>query len=154
MVKKPTYEELEQRIKELEIKSVREQAEKTLGESDLKLKEKAMRESEERYRTLTERTSDWIWEVDRNGIYTYSSPKVKDLLGYDTDEVVGKTFDRIREIQPEIPVMLSSGYAVNGQAGKIMRRGCNGFIQKPFNIFEFSKQVRKILDEAKKLIQQ
>ena len=149
MVKKPTYEELEQRIKELEIKFVREQAEKTPGESDLKLKENALRESEERYRTLTERTSDWIWEVDRNGIYTYSSPKVKDLLGYDTDEVVGKTFDRIREIQSEIPVMLSSGYAVNGQAEKIMRRGCNGFIQKPFSIFEFSKQVRKILDEAK-----
>jgi CheY-like chemotaxis protein len=66
----------------------------------------------------------------------------------------GKTFDRIREIQPEIPVILSSGYAINGQAEEIMRRGCNGFIQKPFNISEFSKQVRKILDEAKKLIQQ
>jgi len=65
----------------------------------------------------------------------------------------GKTFDRIREIQPQIPVMLSSGYAINGQAEEIMRRGCNGFIQKPFNISEFSKQVRKILDEAKNLIQ-
>jgi CheY-like chemotaxis protein len=65
----------------------------------------------------------------------------------------GKTFDRIREIQPEIPVMLSSGYAIDGQADEIMRRGCNGFIQKPFNISEFSKQVRKILDEAKHLIQ-
>jgi PAS domain S-box-containing protein len=61
----------------------------------------------------------------------------------------GKTFDRIREIQPEIPVMLSSGYAINGQANEIMRRGCNGFIQKPFNISEFSKQVRRILDETK-----
>jgi len=65
----------------------------------------------------------------------------------------GKTFDQIREIQPEIPVMLSSGYALNSQADEIMRRGCNGFIQKPFNISEFSKKVRKILDEAKKLIQ-
>jgi CheY-like chemotaxis protein len=63
----------------------------------------------------------------------------------------GKTFDRIREIQPEIPVMLSSGYAISGQAEEIMRRGCNGFIQKPFNIFKFSKQVRKILDEANEL---
>jgi len=58
----------------------------------------------------------------------------------------GKTFDRIRGIQPDIPVMLSSGYAINGQADEIMRRGCNGFIQKPFNIYELSKQVRKILD--------
>jgi two-component system cell cycle sensor histidine kinase/response regulator CckA len=61
----------------------------------------------------------------------------------------GKTFDRIREIQPVMPVMLSSGYAINGQANEIMRRGCNGFIQKPFNLFELSKQVRKILDERK-----
>jgi len=64
----------------------------------------------------------------------------------------GKTFDRIREIKPDLPVMLSSGYAINGQANEIMSRGCNGFIQKPFNISEFSKQVRKILDEAKDLI--
>jgi PAS domain S-box-containing protein len=59
----------------------------------------------------------------------------------------GKTFDRIREIQPKMPVMLSSGYAINGQANEIMRRGCNGFIQKPFNLYELSRQVRKILDE-------
>jgi DNA-binding NtrC family response regulator len=60
-----------------------------------------------------------------------------------------KVFDHIREIRPQIPVMLSSGYAINGQADEIMRRGCNGFIQKPFNISELSQKVRTILDEAK-----
>ena len=40
----------------------------------------------------------------------------------------GKTFDRIREINAEIPVILSSGYTINDQASAIMRRGCNGFI--------------------------
>jgi PAS domain S-box-containing protein len=59
------------------------------------------------------------------------------------------TFERIREIQPEMPVMISSGYAFNGVATKIMSRGGNGFIQKPFNIFELSQKIRKILDEAK-----
>ncbi len=61
----------------------------------------------------------------------------------------GKAFDRIREIQPAMPVILSSGYSLNGQANDIMQRGCNGFIQKPFNISELSQKVRKILDEAK-----
>ncbi len=61
----------------------------------------------------------------------------------------GKTFDRIREIQSLMPVLLSSGYAISGQADEIMRRGCNGFIQKPFNIFELSQLVRKLLDEGK-----
>jgi two-component system, cell cycle sensor histidine kinase and response regulator CckA len=58
------------------------------------------------------------------------------------------TFDRIREIQPDMPVLLSSGYAINGNADKIMRKGCNGFIQKPYNISELSQKTRKVLDEA------
>ncbi len=50
-----------------------------------------LKESEDRFRSLVEGTSDWIWEVDANGVYTYASPKVKDLLGYDPEEVIGKT---------------------------------------------------------------
>ena len=61
----------------------------------------------------------------------------------------GSTFDHIRQILPNVPVILSSGYAINGQADKIMRRGCNGFIQKPYNISEFSRKIRKVLDEVR-----
>jgi len=53
--------------------------------------EDALRESQERFRSLVETTSAWIWEVDKNGVYTYVSPKVKDLLGYTPEEVIGKT---------------------------------------------------------------
>ena len=34
------------------------------------------------YRDLVEVTSDWAWQVDPEGRYTYSNPKVYDLLGY------------------------------------------------------------------------
>jgi two-component system, cell cycle sensor histidine kinase and response regulator CckA len=61
----------------------------------------------------------------------------------------GKAFDRIRDLRPEIPVVLSSGYAVNGQATKILERGCDGFIQKPFNMSELSQKIRQVLGEAK-----
>ena len=61
----------------------------------------------------------------------------------------GKVFDQIRKMQPRIPVLLSSGYAINGLATEILNRGCNGFIQKPFNISELSKKVHEVLDEAK-----
>ena len=53
--------------------------------------EKHTRESEQRFRDLTESTSDWVWEVDREGVYTYCSPKVTELLGYEPKEIIGKT---------------------------------------------------------------
>jgi len=51
----------------------------------------ALKKSEQRFRSLVEVTSDWVWEIDKNGVYTYTSPKVKDLLGYEPEEIIGKT---------------------------------------------------------------
>ncbi|UCD83224.1 MAG: PAS domain S-box protein [Deltaproteobacteria bacterium] len=63
-----------------------------IGGAIIRLKaEEALRVSEQRFRDLTESTSDWIWEVDARGVYTYASPKLKDLLGYEPEEVIGKT---------------------------------------------------------------
>jgi len=61
----------------------------------------------------------------------------------------GKVFEKIRETKPAVPVILSSGYAVDGQATEIMNKGCNGFIQKPFNLSELSQKIRQILDTTK-----
>ncbi|MDX9788210.1 MAG: cache domain-containing protein [Desulfobacterales bacterium] len=49
---------------------------------------KSLEESKERFRNLLETTSDWIWETDRKGRYTYSSPHVETLLGYRLEEVI------------------------------------------------------------------
>lgn len=60
--------------------------------------EEELRKSEERYRALVETTSDWVWEVDQNSRYTYVSPKVKDILGYTPQEMIGHTpFEFMRE---------------------------------------------------------
>lgn len=57
----------------------------------------------------------------------------------------GETYDRLKEIDPDIKVLLSSGYSINGQATKILRRGCDGFIQKPFNMNQLAEKVQRIL---------
>lgn len=72
----------------------------------MKAKE-AIRAEEERFRNIVETTNDMIWEVDVNGVYTYVSPQVRSILGYEPEELIGKTpFDlmpddealRVREI--------------------------------------------------------
>ena len=58
----------------------------------------------------------------------------------------GETFDRLKEINPDVKVILSSGYSLNGQAIRIMERGCHTFIQKPFTLLSLSQKVRDVLD--------
>jgi len=57
-----------------------------------------------------------------------------------------ETFNRLREINPGVRVLLSSGYSLNGEAQHIMDRGCNGFLQKPFQIEKLSQKVREMLE--------
>jgi len=57
----------------------------------------------------------------------------------------GAVFDRIRAMNPEAAVLLSSGYSLNGQALEILKRGCRGFIQKPFNLEQLGQKIREIL---------
>jgi PAS domain S-box-containing protein len=56
-----------------------------------KLRLEAIRQNEERYRQLLETSFDWIWEVDATGRYTFASDRVRDLLGYTPDEIIGRT---------------------------------------------------------------
>ena len=58
----------------------------------------------------------------------------------------GETFERLKEINPAVKVILSSGYSMNGQAVEILDRGCKGFIQKPFNVQELSLKIREVIE--------
>ena len=57
-----------------------------------------------------------------------------------------RVFEGLKAINPHVPVLLSSGYSINGQAMDILRRGCRGFIQKPFTIKELALKLREVLN--------
>lgn len=78
-----------------------------------------LRQSEERFRQLVESTSDWIWEIDRDGRYRYASPQVELILGYAPEEIVGRTpFEMMPDDEAErvIPIfkeLIRTGSPIN-----------------------------------------
>jgi PAS domain S-box-containing protein len=59
----------------------------------------------------------------------------------------GEVYERLKEIDLHVKVLLSSGYSINGQAAEILNRGCDGFIQKPFKLNELSIKLREIISK-------
>lgn len=57
----------------------------------------------------------------------------------------GETFDRLKQVDGEVRVLLSSGYNIDGEAEEILDRGCNGFIQKPFRLSDLSTTVDALM---------
>jgi len=58
--------------------------------TDRKLSDEALKRSELRFKQISEHSGEWIWEVDSDGLYTFSSPVVKEILGYDAEEIINK----------------------------------------------------------------
>jgi len=58
----------------------------------------------------------------------------------------GEVYDRLKRVDPGVRVLLSSGYSINGQASEILERGCDDFIQKPFDLTTLSQKVKGILN--------
>ncbi len=87
----------------------------------------------------------------KDAIETYQKKKtpidlvILDMIMPDMDG--GETYKRLKEINPDIKVLLSSGYSIDDQAAGILKRGCDGFIHKPFNIMDLSIKIREILDK-------
>jgi PAS domain S-box-containing protein len=71
-----------------------------------------------------------------------------DLVALDMimPEMSGKeTYARLKEIDPDVKVLLVSGYSLNKQVKELIDLGCNGFIQKPFDILQLSQKIREVL---------
>jgi CheY-like chemotaxis protein len=97
------------------------------------------------YRVLTAKSGEEAFDI-----YVHFQDRI-DLVILDMimpDLNGGETYNRLKKRDPGVKVLLSSGYSIEGEAKEILGRGCNGFIQKPFNIHVLSQRLRKILDQT------
>ncbi len=54
-----------------------------------------LEESRQRFHDFAAASSDWLWETDRNGVFTYVSPSVSESLGYAAADLVGRTLEQV-----------------------------------------------------------
>ncbi|HMK46333.1 MAG TPA: PAS domain-containing sensor histidine kinase [Methanocella sp.] len=89
--------------------------------TERKRSENTLRKSEEKYRNLVENLYDWVWEIDRNTVFIYSSPRVVVLLAYSPQEIVGMSLydlmkpaetNRIKELLEGVVSQQRPFYAV------------------------------------------
>ena len=62
------------------------------------------------------------------------------------DMEAADTVDELLAINPAIKVLLSSGYGADQQVSELLNRGCDGFIQKPFNMQSLSDKIEEIIN--------
>ncbi|RPI79767.1 MAG: PAS domain S-box protein [Desulfobacteraceae bacterium] len=57
-----------------------------------------------------------------------------------------EVYKHLKKLRPDVKILLASGYSLNSQAFQLLKKGCQGFIQKPFTIQNLSQKIREILD--------
>jgi len=119
--------------------------------SERKRTEAALRQSEERFRQVAETVSDFIWEVDVDGLYTYTSPSVEKILGYTPDELVGKMhfYDLFL---PELREQLKNAAFGAFKARQRFQAFPNSNLTKSGRIVYLETSGMPILDEAGRLL--
>jgi PAS domain S-box-containing protein len=97
------------------------------------------------YDVLIARSGKEAVEIVSKTLNSLSAPNLAIIDMIMPDMGGGETYDRIKKINPNIQVLLSSGYSIDGEAANILKRGCNGFIQKPFSIDQLSDKIKEVL---------
>ena len=60
----------------------------------------------------------------------------------------GEVYDRMRDIKPDVKAVLATGYSIDGEATRILKRGCDGVFQKPFSIDRLSRMIHGVLQST------
>jgi len=119
--------------------------------TERKRAEQELRQSEERFRQVAESVGDFIWEVDANGLYRYTSPAVVKILGYTPDELIGKMhfYDLFA---PEVREELKAAAFKVFVAKNSFRAFPNANMSKDGKIVHLETSGVPVLDEAGNLV--
>lgn len=71
---------------------------------------------------------------------------IMDMMMPDGD--VQETIQRLREKNPKVRILLSSGHSQNGEIGRKLMPHCHGFIQKPFRLASLSQKIKELIGTA------
>jgi len=114
--------------------------------TDRKLAEEALRDSEEKYRTILEDMEEGYYEVDLAGNFTFFNDSLLKIRGYSKDELKGmsyreymdeRTAKKVYEVYNEV---YSTGIPVKGLEWKITRRdGTTGYVETSISLIKDSK---------------
>ena len=68
------------------------------------------------------------------------------ILDLKMPEMDGESaFRHLKQIQPEVKVLISSGGSLPDKVGDQLKHGCSGFIQKPFSLSNLSRKVDEVI---------
>lgn len=104
-------------------------SEKELSPKDKEKIGDALIKSEKKYRNLVETSQDIIWSVNLKGYYTFVSPVVKTIMGYEPEEVIGKLFsdfvplDQVSEVQKIFQPILAGQSLVRNHLINMSKEG-------------------------------
>jgi PAS domain S-box-containing protein len=113
--------------------------------------EKALQESETRFRQVAQTVRDFIWEVNAEGVYTYASPSVERMLGYTPAELMGKMrfYDLFAPaVREELKAQAFQAFSTK-QAFRAVQ---NCSVAKNGTLVELETSGLPVLDEAGNLI--
>ena len=60
----------------------------------------------------------------------------------------GEVYDRMKDINRNVKAILATGYSLDGEASRILKKGCDGVIQKPYSIDRLSRVIYRVLKRA------
>ena len=104
----------------------------------------------QQFKDIIQSINDFVWEVDKEGKYTYVSPQIKDILGYQDTEIIGKTPFDLMHKERKNTIRKEFLEIVKKQAQIVQLKNEN--IHKNGNIVYLETSGTPIFDENKKLI--